>query len=69
MKRSSLDKIDQLYADDSPLPEFYVRCVLIDIVTIIINCMNQMNITFETYSELYLNTLFYCRSCTWQDKK
>lgn len=64
-----LNKIDQLYADDSPLPEFYVRCVLIDIVTIIINCMNQMNITFETYSELYLNTLFYCRSCTWQDKK
>lgn len=63
-----LNRINLLQDDDTPFPEFFVRYQLIDIITIIVNCMNQMNIAFESYKEVYLNALFYCRSCMWQEK-
>lgn len=48
---------------------FYTKCLLIDILTIIISAMNQNNIRFEKYREIYLQTLFFCRSCDYSDKK
>lgn len=48
---------------------FYTQCLLIDILTIIISTMNQNNIRFEKYREIYLQTLFFCRSCNYSDKK
>ena len=65
----TLDRINGLAGEASVFPEFFIRCVLIDILTTIVNAMNRMNIPFEAYSELYLETLFYCRSCSYQEKR
>lgn len=64
-----LDRINGLAGNASVFPVFFIRCVLIDILTTTVNAMNRMNIPFEAYSELYLETLFYCRSCPYQEKR
>lgn len=48
---------------------FYTKCLLIDILTILISAMNKNNIRFETYKDIYLQTLYYCRSCEYTDKR
>lgn len=48
---------------------FYTKCLLIDILTIIISAMNKNNIRFDIYKDIYLQTLFYCRSCDYTEKK
>lgn len=60
--------IDHSIQMKNPLPEFFVCCILIDILTIIMNHMNQSNINFKSYEELYYETLFYCRSCPYSEK-
>lgn len=53
----------------SEYPDFFVRSVLIDILTSIVNSMNQNNVRFRAYSELYFETLYFCRSCSYAEKK
>ncbi len=53
----------------SSLPDFFTRCVLIDILTIIVNSMNRMNIKFKIYSDSYFSTLYMCRSCSYLEKR
>ena len=31
--------------------------------------MNNLNVKFKSYSDLYFNTLFLCRSCSFVEKK
>lgn len=50
------------------LSTFFVQCILIDMLTIIVNHMNLSNIRFHDYSELYFETLYYCRSCLYTEK-
>lgn len=50
------------------LPDFFAHCVLLDLLTVIINSMNQDNIKFKSYSDLYFETLYYCRSCPYSEK-
>ena len=33
------------------------------------NVMNNLNVKFKSYSDLYFNTLFLCRSCSFVEKK
>ena len=56
-------------AVENPLPDFFIRCVLVDMLTIIINCMNSLNIKFKDYQELYYETLYLCRSCPYTEKR
>jgi len=49
-------------------PDFFMRCVLLDILTSIINLMNKSNIKFEKFSEIYFETLYFCRSCKYSEK-
>lgn len=53
---------------ENPLPDFFVRCVLVDMLTIVINRMNALNIKFKDYQELYYETLYFCRSCPYAEK-
>lgn len=53
----------------SSLPDFFTRCVLIDILTIIVNSMNRQNFKFKNYSDLYFSTLYMCRSCPYLEKR
>lgn len=48
-------------------PDFYTRCILIDILTILSDAMNNLNIKFKSYSELYFDVLFLCRSCPYEE--
>lgn len=59
--------VDSASAKGNSLPDFFVRCVLIDVLTTIVNSMNQMNIKFKVYRELYFETLYLCRSCPYQE--
>lgn len=58
---------DSASSRGSSLPDFFVRCVLIDVLTTIVNSMNQMNIKFKVYRDLYFETLYFCRSCPYQE--
>lgn len=62
-------KIDLSSENEGSLPDFYIRCILIDILTLLGTALNQSNINFKTYRDLYFETLFYCRSCPYNDKK
>ena len=48
---------------------FFVQCVLLDTLTAIGNMMNQQDISFDTYSDLYYNVLYMCRSCSYSEEK
>ena len=64
-----LELLDRASAAGSAFPDFFTRCVLIDILTILVNSMNTLNVKFKSYSDLYFNTLYLCRSCSYIEKK
>ena len=68
LKKELFSQIDSAFENGTLFPDFFIRCVLIDILTIIINAMNRMNIKFKNYSDLYFETLYLCRSCPYQEK-
>ncbi|MGB8454067.1 MAG: AraC family transcriptional regulator [Anaerocolumna sp.] len=49
-------------------PDFFIRCILIDMLTLVINLMNKSGIRFEKFSEVYFETLYFCRSCKYSEK-
>ncbi len=62
-------QIDHSAEQEGSLPDFYLRCILIDILTLLGNALNQSNINFKSYQNLYFETLFYCRSCSYEEKR
>ena len=62
-------QIDQLMTSKSRYPDFIIRSLLIDILMSLFSSMNQHDIKFKLYSDLYFETLYYCRSCNWQEKE
>lgn len=63
------DLIDQTAGDDSPFPDFYTRCILIDILSAIINNMDRFQVKFQTYNKLYFEALYLCRTCSYTEKR
>lgn len=61
--------LDGSFSTENTLPDFFVRCVLIDILTALINAMNQMNVKFKDYRDTYFEALYFCRSFPYQEKK
>ncbi|HJA91590.1 MAG TPA: AraC family transcriptional regulator [Candidatus Eisenbergiella merdipullorum] len=60
--------IDDAVQKENPLPDFYVRSILVDLTTSIIGYMIQTKIAPEAYEDLYHETLFFCRSCSYTEK-
>lgn len=58
---------DSAFSRGNSLPDFFIRCVLIDVLTTIVNSMNQTNIKFKVYRDLYFETLYFCRSCPYDE--
>lgn len=54
---------------ENNLPDFFVCCILVDMLTVIANCMNKDNIAFDSYEDLYTETLYFCRSCPYGEKE
>lgn len=57
--------INQAITIKNNFPDFFVRCILVDTLSIIINAINQSKIKFETYSELYFQTIYLCQNCSY----
>ena len=69
------DLLDELFAlinenilQSDVFSVFFIRCILIDILTAIITAMNQYNIKFKSYQDVYFEALFLCRSCPYEDE-
>lgn len=60
---------DSASAKDSSMPDFFVRCILIDALTTIVNSMNQMNIKFKVYRDLYFEALYLSRDCPYNEAR
>ncbi|MBQ8813713.1 MAG: AraC family transcriptional regulator [Lachnospiraceae bacterium] len=60
--------IKHALSDRSRLPDFFVRCILLDMLSVITNCMNQFGIDFNAYDDLYYETVYFCRSCPCEEK-
>ncbi len=64
-----LSLLDQSMDSNSPMPDFFIRCVLIDILSAVVNSMNRLNIKFSSYNDLYFNALYLCRSTTYAEER
>jgi len=67
--KSLFQIIDLPDDSDDSLPLFFIRCILIDMLSAFMNAMNHAEIKFKTYGELYFETLYYCRSCPYAEKR
>lgn len=54
--------------DQLEFPGFYSRSVLTEVLTSIISSMNQQNIKFSAYNNVYFETLYYIRSFSYEEK-
>lgn len=59
--------INQTITADYNFPDFFVRCILVDMLSIIINAINRSGIKFNVYNELYFETIYLCRSCPYEE--
>ena len=60
--------LDNSAKQANALPTFFMRCILIDMLTSIANCMNRKSMPFDSYENLYTETLYLCRSCTYTEQ-
>lgn len=67
--RELFQVIDRPDDTEEALPTFFVRCVLIDMLSAFFNALNHSEIKFKSYSDLYFETLFYCRSCPYSENR
>lgn len=63
-----LQMVDECFKAEERLSSFFAPCILIDTLMDLVNCMNQSYIDFQTYSELYYETIYFCRSCLYSKK-
>lgn len=61
--------IDRSPSGRNTLPDFYIKCVLVDMMTIIIRVIERDGIKDEEYRDLYYETLYYNRSFSYSDKR
>ncbi len=61
-------KLDSYSSLGNTMPAFFVSCILIDMLTIIANSMSLSHIDFYTYSDMYFEILYLCRSFSYTEK-
>ena len=66
---SLLTKLRSYATLENTLPSFFVNCILIDTLTIIANNMSLAYIDFHSYSDMYFNILYLCRSFSFTEKE
>ena len=67
--RELFRQLDLSTTAKSDLSGFFVPCVLIDMLTVIINGMTKASINFHSYNNLYFELLYLCRSCSYVEKR
>lgn len=68
MVNDLFELMDLYVTKNGTLTNFFVQCVLIDVLTILTNFMNLSYIKFNDYCDLYFETLYFCRSCPYTEK-
>ena len=63
-----LDITGNCVTTEGSMANFFVQCVLVDVLTILTNHMNLSYIKFYDYSNLYFETLHDCQSCPHKEK-
>lgn len=58
-----------MHMESEELGNFFVRSILIDVITTLGNAMNQAHIKFDTFSEVYYETIYLCRSCSYHENE
>lgn len=53
---------------ESPMPDFFIRNILLDLLTSIVSHLNLLGINNDSYVDLYYETLYFCRSCPYIEK-
>ena len=70
---SILDRIFDLLTaipkKNESIPDFFIRNVLIDTLSVLTLCMNDMKMPFADFENLYLETLYLCRSCAYENEE
>lgn len=51
------------------IPDFFIKCVLVDLLTLIFNQLTTKNVKVNEFKENYIEVLYYCRSCDYSEKK
>ncbi len=71
--RAVLDEVFDLLTaipkKDESIPDFFIRNVLIDTLSVLTLCMNDTKIPFTDYENQYLETLYLCRSCAYENEE
>ncbi len=71
--RSILEKTFELLTaipeKNESIPDFFIRNVLIDTLSVLTLCMNDTKIPFADYENPYLETLYLCRSCAYEKEE
>ena len=62
-----LQLISNTLKEADPVHVFYTTSILLDMLTSIVISMNQFQIDFASYEDLYHETLYYCRSCSYHE--
>ena len=61
-------QVDMYVLTRKNAPDFFVRCVVIDILTVIVNSLNNSQISFSSFSSLYFDTLCMCQYYPYTEK-
>ena len=61
--------LDEEVYERPEMRSFFVRSILIDILATLVSAMNQAHIKFKGYSDLYFETLYFCRSFPYEQKE
>lgn len=59
--------IDHSESTVRQIPDFFAHCILMDLLASIANAMEHSSIRFKSYSDLYFEALYHCRSCSYQE--
>lgn len=63
------DLIDSSYHSKNPSHEYITKCILIDIISELVNQMNDYGIKIKEYNDVYFEALYFCRSFPYSEKR
>jgi len=62
------EKLEYFKSEDNSLSEFSIRCILIDMLSIIVSHMTREHVSFRIYNDRYFEILYLCRNFPYQEK-
>ncbi len=51
------------------IPDFYIHSILVDLLSVLTISMNDTKIPYSDYEDLFMETLYLCRSCPYEKEE